>query len=289
MKINRTLLPYILIAPLFILLVLLTFYPLLLTIFNSLQSLNLGRPDDIRFVGLANYIELMTDPAVLNAMRNSVQYFILSVSIEILGGIVIALSLRNKFRGRAIILGIVILPWALPPVVNSIVWKWIYDPSYGLLNDVLIKLGMIDHFHVWLGDPHFSLVWVALVHIWKMMPLISIIMLAQLQTIPAELYEAARIDGANSLQSFRHITLPLLKPALIIALTLGTVSAFHLFDEVYVLTGTSLDTRSIMVQDYLIAFRELKYSMGMALSLIITIVILALTWFYNQLGKEARM
>lgn len=282
-------LAYALLAPLFLLMALFIFFPLLLTIFDSMQSINLGKPGDVRFVGLANYIEIISDPAVHRAARNSFMYYFLSITAELIGGTLIALALRKSFAGRGIILGIVILPWALPPVVNGVIWKLIYDPSFGLLNDILIKLKLIDHFHVWLGDPQFSLVWVALVHIWKMMPLAAVVILAQLQTIPDELYEAAKIDGASSWQSFRHITLPMLKPALIIALTLGTLSAFQLFDEVYVLTGTSLDTRSIMVQNYLIAFRELKFSLGMALSLLITLVILTLSYLYIRWGKEVDM
>ncbi|MEN6325400.1 MAG: sugar ABC transporter permease [Syntrophomonas sp.] len=286
MRSKNPLLPYILIAPLLLLMAIFIFYPLLLTVIDSLWSINLAKPDDLRFAGLANYLTLITDPAVQHAGLNSLRYFLISVAAEMLGGTLIALTLWKHKIGRGIILAIVIIPWALPPVVNGITWKWIYDPSFGLLNDLLMKLDLINHSQVWLGDPRYSLFWVALVHIWKITPLISVVILSRLQTIPIELYEAARIDGSGSWQSFRHITLPMLRPVLVIGLTLGTLSAFQLFDEVYVLTGTSLDTRSIMVQDYLIAFRELKFSLGMALSLLISFVILGFSYLYSIWGKK---
>ncbi len=263
------------------------FYPVLSALKNSFLSINLLRPDDIKFVGLANYQLLFSDDMVLHAMRNSLCYYILSVSAEIAGGLLIALALRQKSRYRGVLLGIIILPWALPPVVNGVIWKWIFDPSSGLLSDLLLKMGIIQQLHIWWASPNISLSFVTVVHIWKMIPLIALIMLAQLLTIPGELYEAAIIDGANIIQVFWHITLPLLKPALIIALAQGTIYSLQLFDEAYVLTGSALDTRSILLENYLIAFRQLKLSAGMALSLVITIVSIGLCAGYILLGKES--
>lgn len=264
----------------------LVFYPAFITLMDSFKSINLMKPNDIKFVGFANYIELLDDPTVLRTARNSSLYLTFSIIGEIMGGLLIALVLKNKFKGRGLILAAVILPWALPPVVNGVIWKWIYDPSYGVLNDILLHLGFISDYQVWLGKTHLSLLLVTLVHIWKMIPLVAVILLAQLQTISDELYEAAQIDGANRLRSFWHITLPLLKPAIAIALTQSTFAAINLFDEIFVLTGTALDTRSILVQNYLTAFRNLELGLGMSLSLIITVVTIGITLIYVLMLQE---
>jgi multiple sugar transport system permease protein len=155
-------------------------------------------------------------------------------------------------------------------VVNGVIWGWILNPSFGVLNGSLMSLHIIDSYHVWLGGTRSARLFVTVVHVWKMLPLDTVIILTVLQSIPNSLYEAARIDGANDWQSFRSITLPLLKPALAIVLSQGTIAAINLFDEAYVLTGMSVDTRSILIQTYLVTFRDLQLSRGMALSFAIT-------------------
>lgn len=288
MKSRKTFFPYILISPLAIIMSVFIFYPVVIAIIESFKSINMLKPLDIRFVGFSNYIELFKDPVVLHTIKNSSLYYIFAVFIEVIGGMVIALVLKDKFKGRGILLAIVILPWALPPVVNGLIWKWIYHPSYGLLNDILYKLGVINEFQIWFKKSNLSIFFVTIVHAWKMIPLAAVIILAQLQTISKEVYEAAKIDGANKLQLLKFITLPMLKPALIIVLTQATIASFQLFDEIYVLTGTDLDTRSLYIQNYLTAFRNFKLSLGMALSFIITAIILVITFIYMLLQKEAK-
>ncbi|WP_373899344.1 carbohydrate ABC transporter permease [Haloimpatiens sp. FM7315] len=285
MKRKFNFLPYLMIAPLFLIMIIFIFYPLSITFIDSFKSINLLKPQELGFVGIDNYLDLFKDMEVLKAFKNSFLYYIFAVTFELLGGLLIALILKNKFKGRGIILAILVLPFALPPVVNGVIWKWIYHPNYGLLNDLLLKLGVIGTNQVWLGKTNLSLFLIALVHVWKMMPLSALILLAQLQTIPKELYEAASIDGCNKFNCFRYITLKELKPAILIALSQATIGAFQLFDEIFVLTGTDLDTRSILIETYLIAFRKLKFSLGMALSLIITIVSVLIIYFYKNTGK----
>lgn len=283
---RRMIFPYILIFPLVIIMLGLVFYPAAVTFVDSFKSINLTRPYDVKFVGFSNYIELFNDPTVLRTAYNSALYFIFAVAGEMIGGLLIALALRNKFKGRGLVLAAVIIPWSLPPVVNGVIWKWIYDPSYGVLNDILLKLGVISSYQVWLGQASLSLILVTIVHIWKMIPLTVVILLASLQTISNDLYESAQIDGASRSRSFWHITLPLLKPAIVISLTQATFAAINLFDEIFVLTGTALDTRSILIQNYLIAFRKLELGLGMSLSLIITVITLGITLVYLILMNE---
>lgn len=283
---KRMIFPYVLIFPLVIIMLGLVFYPAAVTFVDSFKSINLTRPYDVKFVGFSNYIELFNDPTVLRTAYNSALYFIFAVVGELIGGLLIALALRNKFKGRGLVLAAVIIPWSLPPVVNGVIWKWIYDPSYGVLNDILLKLGVINSYQVWLGQASLSLILVSIVHIWKMIPLTVVILLASLQTISNDLYESAQIDGASRSRSFWHITLPLLKPAIVISLTQATFAAINLFDEIFVLTGTALDTRSVLIQNYLIAFRKLELGLGMSLSLIITVITLGITLVYLMLMNE---
>jgi multiple sugar transport system permease protein len=191
-----------------------------------------------------------------------------------------ALLLNQITMGRRWLLAIMVLPWCLPPVVNAIMWLWIYNPSYGALNGVLMAVGWIDSPQVWFNDRETGLFLVALVHAWRMMPLTAIILFAALQSIPAELYEAARLDGAGPLQRLRKITLPLIAPGLTIALSQSTVFAVNLFDEAWVLNGASLDTRSVIIQVYVTAFQNLKFSTGMALSVLAMAVSLAVSAVY---------
>ena len=173
-----------------------------------------------------------------------------------------------------------ILPWALPPVVNAIVWLWIYNPGYGLLNGILMALGVISSSHVWFNDRATALFLVAIVHVWRMMPLTAVILLASLQSIPGDLYEAARLDGAGPIRCFRMITLPLISGGLAIALSQSTVFAFNLFDEAWILTGSSLDTRTIVAQVYMSAFQDLHFSYGMALSVLVMVASLLVSLIY---------
>jgi multiple sugar transport system permease protein len=265
--------------PIMLLMAALVFYPLVVTIWDSLHRVDpmrVGTP----FIGLKHYQEMLTDSDVQVAWVNTIWYVLLAVTLETIGGLLVALLLASLKVGRTWVLAAVILPWALPPVVNAVVWSWVYNPSYGLLNGLLERLGLISSPQVWFNDRGTALVLIALVHVWRMLPLTAVIVLAALQGIPKELYEAASIDGASLWRSFRSITLPLLAGALAIALTQSTVFAFNLFDEAFVLNGSSLDTRPLLVQVYISAFQNLHFSYGMALSVVLMLVSLAVSVVY---------
>ena len=255
-------------APVIVLMAALVFVPLVLTLWDSLHRIDpmrAGTP----FIGLRHYVDLMADSNVRQAWLNTAAYVAIAVVFETVGGLGAALLLNRIRIGRRWLLAATILPWALPPVVNAIVWMWIYNPSYGLLDGALLRFGVIAAPHVWFNDRSTALVLVALVHVWRMMPLTAVILLAALQGIPAELYEAARLDGAGPIRCFRKITLPLISGALAIALSQSTVFAFNLFDEAWILAGSSLDTRTIVAQVYMAAFQNLHFSYGMALSVLV--------------------
>ena len=257
----------------------LVFVPLASTLWDSLfriDPMKMGTP----FVGLRNYASSLTDPAVRQAWYNTGIYVLLAVVLETLGGLGAALLLSQVKYGRQWLLAALVLPWCLPPVVNAIVWLWIYNPSYGLLNGVLTSTGLLSHNVVWFNNRAAALFLVSLVHVWRMMPLTAIILLAALQSIPQDLYEAAKLDGAGPFKSFRMITLPLISGGLAIALSQSTVFALNLFDEAWVLNGASLDTRTAIIQVYMSAFQNLHFSQGMALSVVIMIVSLIVSGVY---------
>lgn len=263
--------------------------PLLSTLIDSFFRVEPTKPG-MPFVGLKNYVTLMTDTKTLSAWGTTGIYVVLAVTIETLGGLMAALLLNRITLGRRWILAAVVVPWCLPPVVNAIIWMWIYNPSYGLLNGLLHAVGLIQENRVWFNDRSTALFLVALVHAWRMMPLTVIILLAALQSIPAELYEASRLDGANAWQRLRRITLPLIAPGLTIALSQSTVFAINLFDEAWILNGASADTRSVIIQVYVNAFQNMKFSLGMALSILAMVVSLAVSAIYVlRVYRETRL
>ncbi len=222
-----------------------------------------------RYVGLRNYRQVIDDPTAVDAIRHTFEYVALAVSLELVLGIFVAVTLRRLFPGRGIVLAILVLPWALPSVVSGILWRRVFDPDNGLLNSALLKLHLIHEPHVWLAGGRWAIAFITLVHVWGVLPLVSLIFLAGLQSIPQELYNASSVDGAGGWRQFRHITLPLLRPSMAVALTIGTLLAIAIFDEVYVLNGTALNTRSILIQVYNTTFVEADFAHGTALAFLL--------------------
>ena len=212
---------------------------------------------------------MLDDPTATGAIRHTFEYVALAVSLELVLGVLVAVTLRRLFPGRGIVLAILVLPWALPSVVSGVLWRRVFDPDNGLLNSALLKLHVIHEPHVWLAGGRWAIAFITLVHVWGVLPLVSLILLAGLQSIPEELYNASSVDGAGAWRQFRHITLPLLRPSLAVAATIGTLLAIAIFDEVYVLNGTALNTRSVLIQVYNTTFVEADFAHGMALAFLL--------------------
>lgn len=266
-----TTLGILLVAPILITMVALVFYPLVQTAWDSLHRVNpmqAGTP----FIGLANYTRMLSDAQLGKAWANTFLYVALAVTAETIFGVLAAALINQVNYGRQWLLAAVVLPWALPGVVNAVIWLWIYQPGAGLLNGILTAFGLPFENHVWFNERASAIGAVTVVHVWRMMPLTVVIVLAAMQSIPGHLYEAARIDGATRTQMFMSITLPLIRSAVAVSVTNATIYAFNLFDEAWVLAGSSLETRPVLVQIYLETFQNLHFSYGMALSLVITLV-----------------
>ena len=279
----------LLVTPIILTMFALVFFPLGQTVWDSLHRINpmqAGTP----FIGVTNYTKMLSDADLGHAWINTLIYVVAAVVIETVFG-VLAAALINQVRvGRQWLLAAVILPWALPAVVNAVIWLWIYQPGAGLLNGLLTSVGLPFENHVWFNERTSAIAAVLVVHVWRMMPLTVVIVLAAMQTIPEHLYEAARIDGATRPQMFFSITLPLVRSAIAVAVTNATVAAFNLFDEAVVVNSSSLDTRPVVVQIYLETFQNLHFSYGMALSLVLTVIsILVSAVFVVRLYNSTRL
>ena len=269
----------IMVAPIVITMAALVFFPLIDTMWDSLHRINPMQPGT-PFIGAANYTNMLTDSDLRASWINTFIYVVIAVAAETVFGVAAAALINQVKFGRRWLLAAVVLPWALPGVVNAVIWMWIYQPGAGLLNGILTTLGLPFDNHVWFNDRVSAIIAVTVVHVWRMMPLTIVIVLAAMQSIPEHLYEAARIDGAGRSKMFTSITLPLIRGAIAIAMTNATVSAFNLFDEAWVLTSSSLDTRPVLIQIYLETFQNLHFSYGMALSLVVTVVSLLVSLLY---------
>ena len=286
---SDALLGVLLILPIVVVMLGLVFYPLFTTGWDSLHRvdpLQQGMP----FVGFANYTRIFSDAEAGRSWLNTFKYVLMAVLIETIFA-VLAASLINQIKsGRQWVLAAVILPWALPAVVSGVIWEWIYAPGPGLLNGGLSALGFNFDDYVWFNNSTLTMLLITLVHVWRMMPLTIVIVLAAMQSIPAELYEAARMDGSTRFGMFRTITLPLTRGAIAVAMTNSTVAAFNLFDEAVVLARNSVETRPILIQIYLEAFRKFHFSYCMALSIAVTALSLLFSLGYvMRLHKNTRL
>ncbi len=256
-------------SPLFLVIVALVFVPVLLGLRLSMEHYSYGVPGGS--VGLKNYADVLRDPQTLTAAVHTAGYMTVAIVIELVLGVSFALALNQPFRGRSLVMAALVLPWALPSVVSSILWLRVFNPDNGLLNIVLLKTHVLSEPKVWFASRGWAIAFIALVHAWGVVPLITLIVLAGLQGIPDQIYAAAAVDGANGWQQFRYLTAPLLRPAIAVALTTGTVIAIAIFDEIYVLTGYQLNTYSLMMQAYQTTFTKLQFGKGAAFAYLVTL------------------
>jgi ABC-type sugar transport system permease subunit len=275
----------ILIAPAAIIMAFITLYPLIRSFWISLHTWDLMKPNlGHPFVGFENYLYILRDEKFWQSAQITFMFVVGAVVLEITLGLALALLLNRDFWGRNLVRMLALLPWAIPGVVNGIMWKWILNPSYGSLNGLLYSTGMIKEYIVWLGDPKLSLLVVILADVWKETPFIMLLFLAALQTIPKDLYEAAMVDGSNAFHSLFRITIPLISPTLFVALSLRTIWALKSFDLIYTLTagGPSGGTTVVGYYTYLKTFINLNLGRGAAVAYLMTLVVGLLVIIYQR-------
>jgi multiple sugar transport system permease protein len=268
---RHKLLPYVLVSPLVVFIGALSFVP---TADTTVEAFFRIMPLDppTRFTGLGNFRALFSNSAVRTSWVNTAVYVAVGVVLSVVLGIAIAVALKRRFRFRGIFLAVVILPWALPGVVEAVIWNWIYNPTFGVMNSALHSAHAIGGYHVWLGlDRWLTIVLIEIVQVWQITPLSTLIILAALQSVPPELYEAALVDGAGAIRSFRRISLPLIRPAVAVAAVEALVLSLNIFDQVYILNGIAPLGSSVMLQTYVTTFTNLNFGGGYALSLLVTV------------------
>ncbi len=263
-------------------------YPLARTLYTSFFDVNSPFPGTYPFVGLANYRRAFGSPDFWAAVRRTGYFTVVSTWIELVLGILLGLLLNVRFHGRAVLRTLVVLPWALPTIVNAMMWRWIYNPEYGALNALLTQLHLIPAYRSWLGKPFLALNMVILADVWKTTPLVAFLILAGLATIPHDLYEAAKVDGAGPFNGFFRITLPLLVPSILIVLVVRTIEAFKVFDIIYVMTrgGPANGTQTITLYAYIQAFSNQSFGYGGALAYLIALTILGFALVYMRLLRS---
>ena len=260
---------------------LIALFPLAWTVWESLHLHDLrmpwlGRP----FIGLDNYVEALGDERFREALVHTLAFTVASVTLELTLGCVLALAMNRAFRGRGLVRAAILVPWAIPTVVAALIWRFMFDGDSGIVNAALASLGVDPP--VWFVDRLAAWVPVVLGDVWKETPFVALLLLAGLQGIDASLYEAARIDGASAWRQFRHITLPLLKPALLVALIFRTRDAFRVFDLVYVMTGggPGTATEPIALYTFTSLLQNLRFGYGSALSVLVFLVAFLLALGY---------
>ena len=279
-------LAYMLVAPTLLLILVVAVWPLYQAVALSFTNERLGRPGQGEYVGLKNYEDLLWrvrersdgsirigDNDFYEAITNTVILTVVSVALELILGLGVALVINSKFRGRGVMRTAVLVPWAIPTVVSAQMWAWMYNDVFGVFNDMLQRVGIISDPVAWLAEPTTALLAITAMEVWKTTPFMALLLLAGLQIIPGDIYEAADIDGASPVQQFVSLTLPLLRPAILVALIFRTMDALRIFDAIKVMTngGSGTEVMSTYAHRNLFDFQKLGY--GNAISVVIFMVI----------------
>lgn len=248
-------------------------WPLARTVYFSFTDATLATLESHAAVGFDNYLWLARDPLWWRAVWNTVLFTLVSVSIETVLGMAVALTLNAHLPGRGLLRAAVLVPWAIPTIVSAQMWGWMFHDFYGVVNAAFLTLGLIAEPKAWTADPDLALPVVIAVDVWKSTPFMALLILAALQMLPRELYEAARVDGVHPVKVFFRITLPLIRPALMVAILFRTLDALRVFDLMYVLTGNSRATMSMSVyaRQYLIDFQDVGYGSAAATALVLVL------------------
>lgn len=265
----RARLAWTLLLPTLLVLALVALLPLLQTLLYSFTDARLASSRPVHVVGLRNYLELFADRRFLTSIGVTFLFTAITVTSELILGLIIALAIHSRFPGRGLVRAAMLVPWAIPTAVSAQMWKWMYHDVYGVVNDLAWRLGLISEPIAWLAEPGTILLAVCLVDIWKATPFVALMLLAGLQLIPDDLYEAARVDGATTWQQFWQLTLPLLMPAIGITLIFRTLDALRVFDVFYVMVGKrpGFQTMAVFNQQLLVDFS--RVGEGSAVSMVI--------------------
>jgi trehalose/maltose transport system permease protein len=262
-------------------------YPLIQVLLYSVLKYKLDGVTPASFVGLSNYLFILTDPDFWLAVQNTLIFSVCSVTLECVLGLAVALVANSKFKGRSILRVAILIPWAIPTVVSSKIWAWMFNDIYGVVNVLLVNVHLISQKIAFLATPATALPVIIAVDVWKTTPFMALLLLAGLGLIPGDLYEAASIDGASKIRQFFSLTLPLVMPTLLVALIFRTLDALRVFDIFYVMVGGqgNMATMAIYNQQWLVSF--LDAGIGSAASVIILVIIMVFVVLYTRFSKTS--
>ena len=280
---------YLYVLPCLVVLLVVLGFPILFVVWAGFNDVSATL--QFAWKGLGNYARVLRDQSFLVALWNTIVFSVSSVAFHLLIGIVLALLLNRRFWGRKLVRTIVLIPWMLAYVVGAITWRWMANGSYGILNEILLRLGVIRDYVPWLGQPSTAMPMVILANIWKQVPFVMLMLLAGLQAIPAEQYEAAHLDGANAWTEFWRITLPNVRRVVLITMTLDFIWSFKQFDLVYVMTGggPGISTEVLSTIVYRQYFSAMQFGVGSATAVLLTAVVLVLSYLYILLMGKSKV
>lgn len=281
--------PYLLIAPALIIILAMVFVPAVNAILMSFQSYDLRRPSNIGFIGFGNYGEVLTDPLFWESLWRTVQWVVLGVGFQFVFGFALALLLNKKFKGRGLVRSISLIPWVTPGVLIGLMWRWIYDGNYGVLNDILLKLGIIQDKIPFLAQKSTAFPSVVITIIWQGIPFFALMLMAGLQGVPEELYEAGDIDGANVFQKLFKITIPSIKNTIFVTTLLRIIWVANSVDVIFNMTGGgpaySSQTLSVYIFNKANSL-NLGYSSAMSILLTLLLLVVAVPYLKSMFKKQ---
>jgi len=285
-------------APMLIVLAMVAGWPLLRSIYFSFTNASLTNIEGAEWIGFENYLSvttlksgrviydgLLVDPLWWKSVWNTVRFTVISVAAETVLGMMVALVLNAEFRGRGIVRAAILIPWAIPTIVSAKMWAWMLNDQFGIINDILLNLGLISAKIAWTANADTAMMAVLMVDIWKTTPFMALLILAGLQMIPGDIYEAAKIDGVHPVKVFWKVTLPLVRPALMVAVIFRMLDALRIFDLIYVLTSNNAQTKtmSVFARENLFDFDKFAY--GSAASTMLFLILTVITVVYIIVGK----
>ncbi|XQU09910.1 sugar ABC transporter permease [Halomonas sp. LY9] len=285
---------WLFLAPMLIALTLVAGWPLMRTFFLSFTDASLSDLGSANLIGFENYLVyddgrwfgVLADSVWWQSVWNTVYFAVVSVSLEVVFGVIVALILNAEFKGRVIVRAAVLIPWAIPTIVSAQMWAWMLNDQFGIINHLLMVAGIIDSPIAWTASATYSMWAVIMVDVWKTIPFVALLVLAALQMLPKDCYEAAEVDGIHPVRVFFKVTLPLITPALMVAVIFRLLDALRVFDVIYVLTSNSTSTMSMSVyaRQQLVEFQDVGY--GSAASTLLFLIIALATIAYLYLGRK---
>ncbi|MEZ4863918.1 MAG: sugar ABC transporter permease [Caldilineaceae bacterium] len=283
--------PYLLVAPAILLVAMMTLYPAIFAIRLSLMDINLlSFTRGAEFIGLQNYTAAFQDAIFLDGLWRTVRWVVFVAGSQMLVALPIALFLNTPFIGRAFVRAAVLIPYVVPAAVVAIIWRFMVDANFGVINDILYRIGLIDSYQAWMGQPNASFLIIAFAMIWTGFPFYAISLLAALQSITDDLYEAARIDGAGAWQQFRYITMPLILPTILLLLLLRTIWLSHNVDLIFLMSegGPGYNNYTVAIYSFILTWSRLEIGYPAAMAIVLAIVLLLASAVYVNFIERSR-